>query len=534
MGTKMVKVINIPINQSQDLITRYLENSQSLSKVLRASTLLHKVCRTWRAKTQPNPQSTWSKIKDSILSSVVQCFVRSTEVIINSNKMKQLVIQKVEGVYYVSDRSFRSRIGVPLICKLTILAKCIVNDAHSTLGHGRDILQVISHIQAKFYIPSVRRLVTDLKKSCPGCIKLNNKPFSAFEADVPNVLKSVQPPFTYCQADIFGPIFAHQDGQQLKRWVLVVLCLSSRGVQLEILHKYSAQSISRGFRRTFALRGTPRIIWIDAGLNIVKAGKDLIDTEMKVVAGFNLKFETIEFRVTLPKHHQGIGAVERIIGSIKNTVSKSVSGPQHLIMDDEELLTWSHMVIEKLNKRPLILGTPLGITLTPNHVLQGLKECYGDEINPNTPIQHQLSRWKIALNVFSSLWEQEYTRRRLTVSWKEQGGSPQVGDIVLFKNEPIYRHPISAARVEALLHRKNGDVYGATISYRREIGGRKVVVDRHLNQLFPFLGVENQHPQETIRGLAGDPAAEELAPDNTTQHLPAQDKFHPDQTSSQQ
>ena len=57
-------------------------------------------------------------------------------------------------------------------------------------------------------------------------------------------------------------------------------------------------------------------------------------------------------------------------------------------MDDEELLTWSHMVIDELNNRPLILGAPLGITLTPNHILQGFKECYGDEINPDTPVQH--------------------------------------------------------------------------------------------------------------------------------------------------
>ena len=76
-------------------------------------------------------------------------------------------------------------------------------------------------------------------------------------------------------------------------------------------------------------------------------------------------------------------------------------------MDDEELLTWSHMVIDKLNNWPLILGAPLGITLTPNHVLQGFKDCYEDEINPDTTVQHQLSRWKIALNLFNSLWEQE-------------------------------------------------------------------------------------------------------------------------------
>ena len=57
------------------------------------------------------------------------------------------------------------------------------------------------------------------------------------------------------------------------------------------------------------MRGTPRTIWIDAGLNIVKAGKDLINTEMKVISALNIKFTTIEFKVTLPKHHPGIGAM---------------------------------------------------------------------------------------------------------------------------------------------------------------------------------------------------------------------------------
>jgi len=367
-------------------------------------------------------------------------------------------------------------------------------------------------------------MITALKKSCPGCIKLNKIPFAAFEADVPDVLKSIQPPFSYCQADIFGPVFAQKDGIKFKRWILVILCLSSRRVHLEVLHNYSAQSITRGFNRTFALRGTPRIIWIDAGLNIVKAGKDLINTEMKVISNLNLKFTSIEFRVTLPKHHAGIGAVERIIGSIKNTVNKSLTGPHQLIMDDEELLTWTHGVIEKINNRPLILGAPLGITLTPNHVLQGFRECFGDEINPTTSINQQISRWNVALNLFHSLWEQEYTRRKFTVTWKEQGNLPQVGDIVLFKNEPIYKNPLSAARVEQLLCRKNGDVYGATISYRREVGGRKMVVDRHLNQLYPFMNLEAQCPQEMVPSLTSDSTeARNLAPSSRPE--PTQDEI---------
>ena len=125
----------------------------------------------------------------------------------------------------------------------------------------------------------------------------NKKSFTAFKADGPDILKTVQLPFSFCLADIFGPILASQGEILLKRWVLVVLCLSSHAIHLEILHNYSSQSITRGFRRTFALRGTPCIIWIDSGLNIVKAGKDLINTEKKVISAFNVKFATIKFRL---------------------------------------------------------------------------------------------------------------------------------------------------------------------------------------------------------------------------------------------
>ena len=136
---------------------------------------------------------------------------------------------------------------------------------------------------------------------------------------------------------------------------------------------------------------------------------------MKVISALNVKFASIEFRVTLPK---------------------SLTGPHQVRMNDEELLTWIHLVIDKLNNRPLILGAPLGIPLTPNHVLIGFRECFEDEINPDVSVQHQLSRWRVVLNLYYSLWEQEYTRRRLTVSWKEQGLVPKVGDIVLFKLNP--------------------------------------------------------------------------------------------------
>ena len=118
------------------------------------------------------------------------------------------------------------------------------------------------------------------------------------------------------------------------------------------------------------------MIWIDAGLNILKSGKDLMESEVKVVSKLNLKFTEIEFRATLPKHHEGIGAVEQVIGVIKNTVSKSITGSNLVKMDDKELLPWLNLVIKKINNRPLILGVPPGITLTPNHVLLGFRNTH--------------------------------------------------------------------------------------------------------------------------------------------------------------
>ena len=134
-----------------------------------------------------------------------------------------------------------------------------------------------------------------------------------------------------------------------------------------------------------------------------------MQSKVKVVSELNLKFSEIEFRATLPKHHEGIDAVERVIRVIKNTVSKSITGPNLIKMDDEELLTWLNLVIQKIIDRPLILGAPLGKTLTPNHVLLGLRNTHGEEINPENTIQCQLNRWHISLLLFGSLWTQEFS-----------------------------------------------------------------------------------------------------------------------------
>ena len=111
-----------------------IDSHQSLSRVIKALVAIHKACRTWRE--DPTPTQTWISVKNSITASVLRCFVEDSEIIIATNELKHLVVQPMDGIYYVSDRSFRFRIGVPLINKKTILAECIVKDAHTEFIRG--------------------------------------------------------------------------------------------------------------------------------------------------------------------------------------------------------------------------------------------------------------------------------------------------------------------------------------------------------------------------------------------------------------
>ena len=120
--------------------------------------------------------------------------------------------------------------------------------------------------------------------------------------------------------------------------------------------------------RAFSTRSQPRVVWVDAGLNIIRAGKG---SEEILIPNLNTKFAGVEFRTTLPKHHEAIGAVERVKGIIKKTISKSLAPPSKVCMSDEEFRTWLSKVMQKVNDRPLFLGLPIGVKLTPNHVLHG-------------------------------------------------------------------------------------------------------------------------------------------------------------------
>ena len=180
-----------------------------------------------------------------------------------------------------------------------------------------------------------------------------------------------------------------------------------------------------------------------------------------------------------------------MVGLIKNTISKSISDPTRVKMNQEEFNTWIAKVMQTANDRPLVLGLPEGLTITPNNVLLGFRENYSKIENsiPQPGISSQIQRWRNAMSLFYRYWDQEFAGRRYHVKGQKEF-SPKIGDYVLFRNEPIYGHTHTIAVVDELIRRPNNDVYAAKITYKRNINSGSRTVVRHLSDLSEFMDAE--------------------------------------------
>ena len=114
---------------------------------------------------------------------------------------------------------------------------------------------------------------------------------------------------------------------------------------------------------------------------------------------------------------------------------------------------------------------------------------------------------KRCLDLFRQSWEAEFSRRSQLVQGGKKSFSPEIRDIVLVKGESGDRMILGL--VVELPHDSLGDVYGATVEYRRSVRGKLIHVKRHLNQLCPFMGSHKHKLEllmETVRILEDDPA----------------------------
>ena len=74
-------------------------------------------------------------------------------------------------------------------------------------------------------------------------------------ADLPDKRLEPSPPFTHCAIDCFGPFTVKERRTYVKRYGLMVTCMASRAVHVEVLDDMTADAFINSLRCVTAIRG---------------------------------------------------------------------------------------------------------------------------------------------------------------------------------------------------------------------------------------------------------------------------------------
>lgn len=318
-------------------------------------------------------------------------------------------------------------------------------------GRGMTINELRS---SGLWIIGCSSLVSSYIYKCTQCRKFRRGTEVQRMGDLPPERLEATPPFTYCGIDCFGPFNIKEGRKDLKRYGLLLTCLCSRAVHIEVLDDLSTDAFINSLRAFIAIRGPVRQLRSDQGTNFVGARRELLEA-LKDMDQECLKQLGCEFVMNVPgASHMG-GAWERQIRTIRSVLTSILDQSSHRL-DSSSLRTYLYEVMAIVNSRPLtteFLNDPLGpLPLTPNHILTMKSSVIlpppGQFEREDLYLRKRWRRVQYLANEFWSRWKKEYLLNlQHRQKWHKIRRNARIGDIVILKEETTPRNQWKLAKV---------------------------------------------------------------------------------------
>ena len=344
------------------------------------------------------------------------------------------------------------------------VTRLIVTSEHRRLFHA-GTEHTLNELRRTYWIPKARSAVKSYLLSCAICKRRRAKPQAPLMADLPDARFDSTHAFSSIGLDFFGPVNVRVRRRSERRFVLLLTCMSTRAVHLEVTSSLDTDSFLMALRRFMARRGRPSRIYCDNWKSFKKGERELRESLQKwneLQISDTLTQQNIRWHYNPPGGPHMGGCWERLVASAKRAL-RVVIGNQ--LVTDEVLATVLAEVEYILNSRPLTYvsssaGDPQA--LTPNHILLG-HDSPG--LPPGVFSEEDLStrrRWRHAQQIvehFWNRWSKEYVPTLLKrEKWTADTRQLQVDDVVIVadKNVPRGRWPI--ARVTKVFPGSDGRV----------------------------------------------------------------------------
>lgn len=295
-------------------------------------------------------------------------------------------------------------------------------------------------------------------------------------------------PFEASGVDYAGPFqvkVVDKDGSTIithKAWLVVFVCLKTRGVHLDYVTDLSSDSFIACFGRFVARRGRCDRLFSDNGTSFIGAEKEIARAYAEwqkngTVDKIAAKGTTWTF-MTPAAPHQG-GIYEAAVKSMKHHLRRVIGAR---MMESQQLTNLLADIEAILNSRPL---TPLSDdpediqALTPAHFWIGEPLILPPAFRPSNPDNVEgrklwLERRKM-LDHFWKRWVEEYlTTLQERKKWRRERENVRTGRLVLLKDENLPPAQWRMGRILEVFPGKDGLVRNVLVKTEKSILKRPV------------------------------------------------------------
>jgi len=163
----------------------------------------------------------------------------------------------------------------PILLPAGHVAQLIIAGCHGQVSHqGRG--QTLNQLRSRgYWIVNGSRLVANYIRRYVHCRRFRRPVEEQRMADLPQDHVEASPPFTYVGMNCFGPFVVRKGRSEIKRYGLLLTCLSSRAVHIEMLDDMTTDALINALRCFIAIRGAVRHIRCDQGSNFIGAKNEL-------------------------------------------------------------------------------------------------------------------------------------------------------------------------------------------------------------------------------------------------------------------
>lgn len=369
-----------------------------------------------------------------------------------------------EGLLRVGGRIGNSGFSVaekhPVILpKNNVVVQRILEFYHLTVQHGGRPATLNAVRSHGFWVLSGNAQVKKLIYHCVLCRKYRGRLGEQKMADLPEERIMETAPFTHCGVDLFGPFVVKQGRKNIKRFVALFTCFSSRAIHLEAVCNLTTDSFILALRRFLARRGPITSLQSDNGTNFVGADNEFRraydNMDHTKIHDFLLgeRCEWIRWKRNAPEASHTGGVWERMIRSVRAVLTSLLHEHSALLSDEalHTLLTEAELIV---NSRPLTTDTndPSSPALSPIQLLTLKSKVV---LPPPGVFQKEdiycRKRWRHVqhlANVFWGRFRKEYLQSlQQRNKWNHPRRNFMVDDIVLLKDPDVGRQQWPMARV---------------------------------------------------------------------------------------